>query len=430
MMEKASNGMNPDENKMVTVRNAVIGAIALGVLGLIGGYAIGGRGMVSGQNTVISGITGANGIQPADVDFSPVWKAWNVIDEKFVPAAVATSTPMATSTAVVNQERVWGMITGLAGALNDPYSYFLPPSDNKLFSEDMSGSFEGVGMEIAVREKVLTVVSPLKGSPAEKAGIRSGDKILKIDGMDTRDIDITTAVKKIRGPGGSAVTLLVLREGWTASKEIKVTRGVIDVPTITTKSLPGNVFLISLMNFTSNSPDLFRSGLREFIQSGNDKLIIDLRGNPGGYLEAAVDMASWFLPTGRIVVTEDYAGHAQNIVHRSRGYDIFNQNLKMVVLVDRGSASASEILADALRHYGKAKLIGETTFGKGSVQELIEITPDTALKLTIARWLGPDGEQIPNTGIVPDVEVELTEADVKAEKDPQMDTATELVRSL
>ena len=430
MMEKASNGMNPDENKMVTVRNAVIGAIALGVLGLIGGYAIGGRGMVSGQNTVISGITGANGIQPADVDFSPVWKAWNVIDEKFVPAAVATSTPMATSTAVVNQERVWGMITGLAGALNDPYSYFLPPSDNKLFSEDMSGSFEGVGMEIAVREKVLTVVSPLKGSPAEKAGIRSGDKILKIDGMDTRDIDITTAVKKIRGPGGSAVTLLVLREGWTASKEIKVTRGVIDVPTITTKSLPGNVFLISLMNFTSNSPDLFRSGLREFIQSGNDKLIIDLRGNPGGYLEAAVDMASWFLPTGRIVVTEEYAGHAQNIVHRSRGYDIFNQNLKMVVLVDRGSASASEILADALRHYGKAKLIGETTFGKGSVQELIEITPDTALKLTIARWLGPDGEQIPNTGIVPDVEVELTEADVKAEKDPQMDKATELVRSL
>ena len=430
MMEKASNGMNPDENKMVTVRNAVIGAIALGVLGLIGGYAIGGRGMVSGQNTVISGITGANGIQPADVDFSPVWKAWNVIDEKFVPAAVATSTPMATSTAVVNQERVWGMITGLAGALNDPYSYFLPPSDNKLFSEDMSGSFEGVGMEIAVREKVLTVVSPLKGSPAEKAGIRSGDKILKIDGMDTRDIDITTAVKKIRGPGGSAVTLLVLREGWTASKEIKVTRGVIDVPTITTKSLPGNVFLISLMNFTSNSPDLFRSGLREFIQSGNDKLIIDLRGNPGGYLEAAVDMASWFLPTGKVVVSEDYAGHAQNIVHRSRGYDIFNQNLKMVVLVDRGSASASEILADALRHYGKAKLIGETTFGKGSVQELIEITPDTALKLTIARWLGPDGEQIPNTGIVPDVEVELTEADVKAEKDPQMDKATELVRSL
>ena len=184
------------------------------------------------------------------------------------------------------------------------------------------------------------------------------------------------------------------------------------------------------MSFTANSPDLFRNSLREFIQSGDDKLIIDVRGNPGGYLEAAVDMASWFLPAGKIVVSEDYAGHAQNIVHRSRGYNIFSENLKMVILVDRGSASASEILADALRHYGKAKLVGETTFGKGSVQELVEITSDTALKLTIARWLGPDGKQIPNTGIVPDVEVKMTEADTKAERDPQLDKAVELIKSM
>lgn len=407
-----------NQSKSPSMRNAVIGAL---VLGLVIGYWVGGRAASS---------VGAAAEQPAGVDFSPVWKAWNIINEKFVPAAVATSTPVATSTEALHQERVWGMITGLTGALNDPYSYFLPPSDNKLFSEDMSGSFEGVGMEIAVREKVLTVVSPLKGSPAEKAGIRSGDKILKIDGTDTQGIDISAAVKKIRGPGGSAVTLLVLREDWADAKEIKVTRGVIDVPTITTESLPGNVFLISLMNFTSNSPDLFRNSLREFVQSGDERLIIDLRGNPGGYLEAAVDMASWFLPTGRVVVSEDYAGHAENIVHRSRGYDIFNENLKMVILVDRGSASASEILAAALRHYGKARLVGETTFGKGSVQELIEITSDTALKLTIARWLGPDGKQIPYNGIVPDVEVTMTEADVKAEKDPQMDKAVELVNSL
>ena len=350
--------MNPNENKTVTVRNAVIGAIALGVLGLIGGYAIGGRGTVSGQSTIISGITGANGIQPADVDFTPVWKAWNIIDEKFVPAAVSTSTPIATSTAELNQERVWGMMTGLTGALNDPYSYFLPPSDNKLFSEDMSGSFEGVGMEIAVREKVLTVVSPLKGSPAEIAGIKSGDKILKIDGTDTQGMDITTAVKKIRGPGGSEVVLKVLREGWTAQKEIKVTRRAITIPAMETKKLSDGIFVLSLMSFTSNSPDLFRSGLREFITSGSTKLILDLRGNPGGYLEAAVDMASWFLPAGKVIVTEDYAGHAQNIVHRSRGYDIFNRDFKMVILVDRGSASASEILAAALRYFGKARLVG------------------------------------------------------------------------
>src|SRR3989338_5687369 len=179
-----------NQSKSPSMRNAVIGAL---MLGLVIGYWAGGRGASS---------VGAAEEQPAGVDFSPVWKAWNIINEKFVPAAVATSTPVATSTEALHQERVWVMITGLTGALNDPYSYFLPPSDNKLFSEDMSGSFEGVGMEIAVREKVLTVVSPLKGSPAEKAGIRSGDKILKIDGTDTQGMDITTAVKKIRGPGG------------------------------------------------------------------------------------------------------------------------------------------------------------------------------------------------------------------------------------
>ena len=413
------------------MRNAVTGAVALGVVCALVGYAVGIRGMLSAYipASVASQLT-ASGTQPAGVDFSPVWKAWNIINEKFVPAAVATSTPMATSTGELNQQRVWGMIEGLAGSLNDPYTFFLPPSDNKLFSDDMSGSFEGVGMEIAVRDAVLTVVSPLKGSPAEKAGIKSGDKVLKIDGTDTHGMDITDAVKKIRGPGGSEVNLTILREAWTAAKEINVTRGSITVPAMETKRLQGGVFVISLMSFTANSPDLFRNSLREFIQSGDDKLIIDVRGNPGGYLEAAVDMASWFLPAGKIVVSEDYAGHAQNIVHRSRGYNIFSENLKMVILVDRGSASASEILADALRHYGKAKLVGETTFGKGSVQELVEITSDTALKLTIARWLGPDGKQIPNTGIVPDVEVKMTEADTKAERDPQLDKAVELIKSM
>ncbi|MCR4280997.1 MAG: S41 family peptidase, partial [Candidatus Kaiserbacteria bacterium] len=213
----------------------------------------------------------------------------------------------------------------------------------------------------------------------------------------------------------------------TAPGEIKVVRDKIEVPTVTTKSRSDGIFVIQLMSFSSQSPNLFRNALREFVTSGDTKLILDLRGNPGGYLEAAVDMASWFLPSGKIIVTEDYAGHAQNIVHRSRGYDIFNENLKMVVLVDRGSASASEILADALRYYEKAKLVGDTTFGKGSVQELIDITPETALKITVARWLGPNGKQIPNTGIVPDVEVKITEAEVKAEKDPQMDKALELL---
>lgn len=404
----------------LSVRAAIAGGVVILALGFAIGFWI-----AAGANE--NGVFAAT--PPENVDFSPVWKAWQVIDEKFVPAAVATSTQIATSTEAVNQERVWGMIQGLAESLGDPYTFFLPPKENEIFSEDISGEFTGVGMEIAVRNQVLTVVSPLKGTPAERAGIKSGDQVLKIDNIDTEDMDISTAVSRIRGPKGSVVTLLIMREGFSEPREFKITREVINIPTIVT-DIRDDVFLIEIRSFTAISPELFRRALREFVESGRYRLVIDLRGNPGGYLDAAVDMASWFLPSGRIVVTEDYAGHSDNVVHRSRGYDIFNESLGMVILVDRGSASASEILAGALRHYAKATMVGERTFGKGSVQELIEITSDTALKLTVARWLGPDGEQIPLDGLKPDMEVERTDEDREAGRDPQLEKALEVVRSL
>jgi carboxyl-terminal processing protease len=321
------------------------------------------------------------------------------------------------------------MISGLAASLNDPYTFFLPPQQNQDFTQDMSGSFEGVGMEIEVKDEILTVVSPLKNTPAEKAGLKADDQILKINGDDTKGMDVSTAVTKIRGPKGSQVDLLVMREGWDAPKDIKVTRDTITVPIVATqadtheKNIPSDVYVISVATFTSNSPDLFRNALRDFLQSGKHKLVLDLRGNPGGYLEAAVDMASWFLPAGDVIVTEDYNGHADNIVHRSLGYNIFNKNMKMAILVDKGSASASEILSDALRYYGVAKLIGTNTFGKGSVQELVDITPKTSLKVTVARWLGPDGKQIPHEGITPDIMATTSDELVQQGKDPQMDAA-------
>jgi carboxyl-terminal processing protease len=284
-------------------------------------------------------------------------------------------------------------------------------------------------MEIAIKDQILTVVSPLKGSPAEAAGLKSGDLILKIDGVSTKGMDVSAAVQKIRGKGGTQVTLTVAREGWEVAKEIKVTRDVINVPIVTTAKKPNGVFVIEVRTFTSSAPNLFRDAIREFIQSGDSRLVLDLRGNPGGYLDAAVSMASWFLPAGDVIVSEDYAGHQDTIVHRSFGYDVFNNNLKMVVLVDKGSASASEILADALRHYGIVKLVGTNTFGKGSVQELVDISPGTSLKITVARWLGPDKKQIPNTGIIPDVEVKMTEDDAKAKLDPQMDKAIDILKN-
>lgn len=411
-----------EQGEIHGVKKSAVIAIAV----LVGALGFGG-GLLAGSKTYATGTLFGNDA-PEGVDFSPVWKAWQVMDEKFVPAAVSTTSLAAASTTDPTQKRVWGMIEGLAASVDDPYTYFLPPAEQKQFEDDMTGAFEGVGMEIAVRDEILTIISPLKGTPAERAGLRAGDKVLSIAGEDTRGMDISTAVQKIRGPKGSTVTFSIVREGWTEPKDISVVRDVINVPIVTTEKKDG-VFIVTLASFTANSPALFRDALREFVDSGLTRLIIDLRGNPGGYLDAAVDMASWFLPTGKVVVVEDYAGNNENVTHRSRGYDIFNDNLRLVILVDKGSASASEILALALKSHGEATLVGKTTFGKGSVQELIEITPDTGLKLTVARWLGPNGEHIPHSGIVPDVEIDRTEDDITAGKDPQLDKAIEMVNS-
>lgn len=404
--------------RVVPLSSAIgLGLVVLAI-GIIGGYEL--SAVQSNQS-----IVGANA--PENVDFTPIWKAWQIIDEKFVPAAVATSTHVASTTEEENINRVYGMIEGLAMSLDDPYTYFMPPQEATQFAADMSGLFEGVGMEIAVRDQILTVVTPLKGTPAERAGLKSGDRILKIDDISTEGMEVDAAIKKIRGPRGTQVVLFIAREGWGEPREIKVTREVINVPIIDTELRADGVFVISVATFTSNAPDLFRNALREFKLSGSDKLIIDMRGNPGGYLEAAVQMASWFMPAGKIVVTEDYAGHEENIVHRSMGYDIFDDNLQVVILQDKGSASASEIFAGAMRHQVGAKLVGTPSFGKGSVQELVDITPGTSLKITVARWLGPDGNQIPLTGILPDVEVKVTEQDIEAGRDPQLNKALELL---
>ena len=414
-----------------SVRFFVAGAIFLTALGFVGGFVIGNQ--PSAQAMLPVSVAQAIGAEqaPEGVDFSPVWKAWAVIDEKFVPASVPPRDASSTDPIIEGtpeQKRVYGMIQGLAAALGDPYTFYLPPVEQKQFEEDLSGEFTGVGMEIAVKDEALTVVAPLKGTPAERAGIKPADLVLEINGVSTRGVDITTAVNRIRGPKGSEVVLKMMREGWEEPRDVKVIRDVINVPIVDFEQKPGGVFVISLHSFTANSPQLFRDALRTFVESGDSKLILDVRGNPGGYLEAAVDMASWFLPTGKIVVSEDYAGHQANIDHRSRGYDIFNENLRMVILVDKGSASASEILAGALKHHGLAQLVGTNTFGKGSVQELVPITEDTGLKITVARWLMPNGEQIPHDGIKPDVEVKFTEDDSKEKRDPQMDKALELLQ--
>ncbi|MFA6459287.1 MAG: S41 family peptidase [Candidatus Paceibacterota bacterium] len=364
--------------------------------------------------------------------FDAFWRAWQVLNDKQVNAA--STTP---------EEKIYGAISGLASAYKDPYTVFFPPAESKMFQEDISGDFEGVGMEIGIKNKQLQVVAPIKNSPADKAGVKTGDFILKIGDKTTSNMTVDQAVKLIRGPKGTTVTITFLPANTQTPKDRNLVRDIINIPTLDTSekgsvaSAPGNdpasaasaegIYVIRLYSFTAQSHDLFRNALRQFVLSGKHKLILDLRGNPGGYLESAWDMASWFLPSGKTVVTEDFGKKSSPKIYYSRGYNIFNDELKMLILVDGGSASASEILAGALQENGVAKLVGSKTFGKGSVQELVSITKDTSLKVTVARWLTPKGVNLSENGLEPDYPVKLTEENVKGGKDPVMEKAVSLL---
>ena len=273
-------------------------------------------------------------------------------------------------------------------------------------------------MEIGVKDGILTVIAPLKGTPAEKAGIKTGDQIITIDGKSTDGLSTDKAVTKIRGPVGTTVEFTIIRDGKSLS--IKIVRDIIQVPeTEDGLDEASGVYHIALYEFTANSASLFSQAFARFKDSDSKKLVIDLRGNPGGYLDSAVDIASHFLPKGTKIVTEDFAGKEENQVHTSLGYLDVPVGTKVVALIDGGSASASEILAGALQDNNAATVIGTKSFGKGSVQTLIDLD-DGSLKITVARWLTPEGHWIMDNGITPDIIVPFTSADATAKKDPQM----------
>jgi carboxyl-terminal processing protease len=374
-------------------KNKYIPYSAIGLVVLIAVFCIG---YYAGKDRAYTAHANLDDTNDVTVDqFSTFWKAWDILNEKDI-----------NSTSTSAQDKIWGAIEGLANSYNDPYTVFFPPSEAKMFQDDITGDFGGVGMEIGVKDSDLVVISALKGTPASLAGVKSGDIILAIDGTSTQGMPVDQAVDLIRGPKGSVVSITFLPANGTEQIVRKITRDIINIPTIDTEKLPGGIFDIKLYSFTSDSPDLFRNALRDFVLSGDHKLILDLRGNPGGYLDAAWDMASYFLPAGKTIVTEDFGTKGAPNVFRSKGYDVFNSNLRMLILVDDGSASASEILAGALSEQGVAKLVGQKTFGKGVVQELIPITDDTSLKVTVARWLTPDGHNLSHDGLDPDYPVD------------------------
>lgn len=397
-IEERKRDINLKENNIK--KNKISSNFKYALLSLIMITVIFGGGFLVGQNnekSIFSGINSNASAYSNGPDLSEFMKVYSLLKEKYVSAGKDLPT---------EQEMIYGAISGLVDSLNDPYTVFLDPEENASFTQSIQGEFEGVGMEVSVKDELLTVIAPLKNTPAEKSGIRSGDVIISIDGISTQGIGIDEAVSMIKGPSGTGVKFQIVRENSENPITITVTRALINIPVIDYGPVDSEIYKIDLYNFSANSSQEFAKALREFTQSKRSKLILDLRGNPGGYLQSAVDISSWFLESGKVVVKESFGEDREEKMFRSLGYNIFNDNLEMVILIDNGSASASEIVAGALQHHGIAKLIGTNTFGKGSVQELINVNKETSLKVTIARWLTPGGKSISDGGLVPDIFIE------------------------
>jgi len=350
-----------------------------------------------------------------EADLTEFWHVWKLLDEKYISAS---------STEIITKEdRINGAISGMVSSFGDPYTAFFPPVENAAFSEDISGNFSGVGMEIGIRDDIITVIAPLPQTPAEKAGLLSGDKIIRINDISTDKMGVDEAVRLIRGEKGTEVVMSIYREGDLEFREVKIVRDTIDIPTIATEKID-DVFIIRLFSFNALSDSKMQEGLEEFQKSGANKLILDLRGNPGGYLQSAVSIAGFFLPSGKVVVRESFSESEKEKLFRSPGRMIKEftpQNL--VVLVDGGSASASEILAGALGEHEVATIIGVNTFGKGSVQELVQLPNDSSVKITIARWLTPNGTSISNGGLAPNYTISRTPENRINNIDPQQEAA-------
>ncbi len=401
-------------------RRIVTAVLALAaVAALLGsGFALGWKsGRNYPENIIIQGVSNLEEEKPEAVDFGTFWQAWQEIDSTYL-----------NYDKVGNAERVHGAINGLVGALNDPYSEFFAPTDNQKFHEDIQGSFGGIGAELGSKDNYIIVVAPLKDTPAERAGLKPGDKILAVNSSSTFDLPIDQAVKWIRGPIGEKVTLTIFREDWEKSKDIAIIRENIVIPTLETEIIDGNIAHVQLFSFNANATRLFYNAVFKLFAAGNTEgLILDLRNNPGGYLEVAVELAGWFVPRGSLIVTQ--AGRDSKQEFRAVG----NESLKdfpLVILVNKGSASASEILAGAIKvNRDNVELVGEKTFGKGTVQELHELRDGSSLKLTVAHWVLPNGQILEGEGLTPDVEVKMTDEDFEAKRDPQLERAVELLKS-
>jgi len=419
-------------SRVVKILVAAEAALILSTLLFVGGAALGlalprlnpaaGTALGDWLTSPLPSAWTATPVSPAAADspetltglFRPFWQAWEIMHDEFVDQPVDDTLMMQ------------GAIRGMIDALGDEHSGFMDPNEYDQANIPLEGAYEGIGAWVDTEAEYLTIIAPMSGSPAEAAGLESGDQVIAVDGQDMTGVPAQLVIRRVMGPQGTTVVLTIRREGVADAFDVEVTRGKITVPSVESEVLDDGVAYVRLSSFGDNTVGDLRAALDARLAENPVGVILDLRGNGGGYLASAIDVASEFIGEG-VILTERF-GDARQEVYSADG-DGLALDIPLVVLIDGGSASASEIVAGAIQDHGRGWLVGEPSFGKGSVQNWHPLDDQAgAVRVTIARWFTPDGRSIEDGGLLPDVEVAITDDDVSAGRDPQLERAVELLR--
>jgi carboxyl-terminal processing protease len=365
------------------------------------------------QNGPLFRISNKNTPKEIQVDFAPFWDVWERVTAGYLDR-----------TKLDPKKLLYGAISGMVGAVGDPYTVFLDPTENEDFNTSLSGTYEGIGIELGASNGAIVVIAPIDGTPASKAGVEAGDKILGIDGVDASTMTLQDAVSKIRGKEGTNITLKLERDG--KSFEVTITRAKIVIKSVEFKDLGSGIGRVKILRFGDNTLSEWNDAVGKVVSGGYKKIILDLRNDPGGRLDYAIDIAGDFVSRGKVVMLQEEASGKRTPFSSDNEGRL--QDVQVVVLINKGSASASEIVAGALRDTRGVKLVGETSFGKGTIQKVDSLSDGSGLHITFAKWLTPSGFWVNGKGLKPDIEIKLTDDDKSAGRDPQLDKAKELLR--
>ena len=399
--------------------NFLLQFLVIAVIFFALGFAVGQKRIEVTKKGFVPQISISNQLPPKNqnIDFSLFWQVFETLPQKYIDKG-----------AIDSQKILYGAISGMVRSLGDPYTAFLDPKQNEAIKQDLSGIYEGVGIQIGFnKDKRLVVIAPLSGTPAQKAGVRAKDLILKIDDKETFDLTLPEAVDLIRGPAGTSVKLVLSREGEEKAQELEIERAKISVKSVEVEfknGQKGKIAIIKVTRFGDQTDSEWDSAVSDILAKSAKGVVVDLRNNPGGLLSSAVHVASEFIK-GTIVKQEFADGRVESLVADHEGK---LSKIPLTVLVNGGSASASEIFAGAIQDANRAKIVGEKTFGKGTVQDVVDFTGGSGLHITIAKWLTPKGKSISNVGITPDVIIEFpATSDQEQKEDPQLNKALEML---